>query len=1435
MNTPRLIPFIPRKKPTFTPLNGIQHLMLINQRLMLLLMIALLTTLISVGNLRAQQDLPTREIIVNELWDTNQTLTSSIVVKSGATLYIGGSFATPSAPSFPPNAGAQNITIAFEFVDVNNDGIGDIGITVEQGGALVINTTGTVDFQKVGTNTGGDDRHWNGLTFESNLNVLSLRTTIRNAFNALILSVADTLSNLNLNGNANGLVLNEPNTIIGGGSISNSSSGAAVTINGDNIGLYSMDFVSADTAIKVIGNNATIKYVDIDTATSVGLWLAGNNATLDWVTVQDAAKAVQVAGTGISISNSDFYQGTLGIQVDSAASLTIRNTEIMNNTSDGIISSGSVDADALTITNNGGDGIEITQGAFVMVNSSDSANVGTGIRIDTATTLRFNRNNLSNNDASGDDLQVIHTDSVRADFNNNWWGVATRVDTMFSSTFDDMIDYTTFRRSGAFLFNGADLNVTASLTYNNFADGAYTIGNTYQLTYSTTGNVPFLRLTAAAAEINPSPVSTPNFGFVTVTIGAAAAAGNVTTTYSTTGITYTGFPSTVVTSVDPELSAIRVLNANTSDFGGTNIDNAWLAGSTVRVQWSAPTSISQVNISYADAQTPTPNVVTVAEDVDASLGFIDINVPGTTLNEDGIVGTGTTGEITITVENAAGFGTPGTLAIDGIVAVPSAAWNFTPTDANMTVHFRDLDFSDDIGEDYGPSLYKPADGEVIYLGAFYEDANGNLRNAGYTRLDPTKPATLPATINNFDNASDDATNAADTGGEDVANVIETYDADGAGAFVAIPTPEPITVTVYGDDLNTPAKDGFTSGSENIRWFIYRESWGNHSQSETSTVDNTSREVAAFDADESNANADGAISIPYVTNTLSDGSGTDGTTTNPAQVIFYDDAFTFNAGNYTAQINEFAFTLENLNAEGPVTNYNPLTTGGWFWISTYLDHNGAANANVLGYDAAATASNTILDIATDADGVNAGIGGVSRVNSTPTLGAFELGNGPGAGGALTLANAFTATNDAGTLNNAVNAAEAGWFYYNAATGLFVLTPYVNAGDANNTFTMIKNGLGEVYWNIDKTDAVFGATDILTGEFNITTPVWDITKGYIMRIEGPGAAANDINFLRFTGTKLDPSTPIALNTGWNLVPNLRGGQNVDTFADVNQLNIAQAMGSIADPNIIVKDVYGDIYWPAFGINTIGSMREMHAYYVYVSDNDVLRYPADNFVAKESLKRGDTKVVNTHFVVDFNSDNSAIVLIEEAELSALSTGSEIGFFNSRGDLVGATVYNGSNIAATIWGESSLKEEGEKGLKPGENFVVKAFNPTTNETTLLQNLRFAKGSSSYQHNGIAMVSGAELVNESTLPTAFTLEQNYPNPFNPSTNIRFSLADAANVQLEVFNIAGQKVATLVNGTEMAAGIHSVNFDASGLASGVYLYRIQAGSFVATRKMNLLR
>jgi hypothetical protein len=87
---------------------------------------------------------------------------------------------------------------------------------------------------------------------------------------------------------------------------------------------------------------------------------------------------------------------------------------------------------------------------------------------------------------------------------------------------------------------------------------------------------------------------------------------------------------------------------------------------------------------------------------------------------------------------------------------------------------------------------------------------------------------------------------------------------------------------------------------------------------------------------------------------------------------------------------------------------------------------------------------------------------------------------------------------------------------------------------------------------------------------------------------------------------------------------------------------------------------------------------------------------------------------------------------------------------------------------------------------------------------------------------------------TLFQLEQNYPNPFNPSTNVKFHIPNSGLVSLKVFDMLGREVATLLN-EERALGSHEVTWDAKGLASGMYFYRLQTTSFVQTKKLVLLR
>jgi hypothetical protein len=100
---------------------------------------------------------------------------------------------------------------------------------------------------------------------------------------------------------------------------------------------------------------------------------------------------------------------------------------------------------------------------------------------------------------------------------------------------------------------------------------------------------------------------------------------------------------------------------------------------------------------------------------------------------------------------------------------------------------------------------------------------------------------------------------------------------------------------------------------------------------------------------------------------------------------------------------------------------------------------------------------------------------------------------------------------------------------------------------------------------------------------------------------------------------------------------------------------------------------------------------------------------------------------------------------------------------------------------------------------------------------------------------SNSELVEiQENVPTEFSLSQNYPNPFNPTTTIEFALPCSEHVTLTILNLMGQEIVTLLSG-EFPQGYHKYQWTASGLSSGVYLYRLQTASFVQTRRLVFMR
>ncbi|MBN1291014.1 MAG: T9SS type A sorting domain-containing protein [Candidatus Latescibacteria bacterium] len=106
--------------------------------------------------------------------------------------------------------------------------------------------------------------------------------------------------------------------------------------------------------------------------------------------------------------------------------------------------------------------------------------------------------------------------------------------------------------------------------------------------------------------------------------------------------------------------------------------------------------------------------------------------------------------------------------------------------------------------------------------------------------------------------------------------------------------------------------------------------------------------------------------------------------------------------------------------------------------------------------------------------------------------------------------------------------------------------------------------------------------------------------------------------------------------------------------------------------------------------------------------------------------------------------------------------------------------------------------------------------------------------HDSIKGVITSSVVVDEAASATFAVNQNTPNPFNPTTTINFSAPEAGIVNIDVFNVAGQKVDTIVSDF-LSAGNHSVTWNASGLSAGVYFYSVKSGNFSKTMKMTLLK
>jgi len=189
----------------------------------------------------------------------------------------------------------------------------------------------------------------------------------------------------------------------------------------------------------------------------------------------------------------------------------------------------------------------------------------------------------------------------------------------------------------------------------------------------------------------------------------------------------------------------------------------------------------------------------------------------------------------------------------------------------------------------------------------------------------------------------------------------------------------------------------------------------------------------------------------------------------------------------------------------------------------------------------------------------------------------------------------------------------------------------------------------------------------------------------------------------------------------------------------------------------------------------------------------------------------------------------------IQVLKAGDEVAVYD--GNLcVGAVIVDGEwPLEMNAWEADSVSQ----GFITGNNITVRIWDNQTN-LEYESDITFEIGNGSFGDGVFSRINidGTNIVsvpnNGISLPTKFSLSQNYPNPFNPSTKIKYSIPHSSKVVIKLFDILGNEIETLVN-EEKPAGEYRFQLNAASLSSGVYFYRIQAGSFVETRKMVLMK
>lgn len=729
-------------------------------------------------------------LITTEItWSSDVNLTSSVVIKDGGKLTI-----------------EAGVTVGFNYVDLNLDDIGDLNITIENGGALVIKGTpqNPVIFEPIGSAppAGNERRHWSGIIFESadsSSNIDTLRYfEIWNARDGLVINRELTAAGISVyNADSTAIVVNQ------------FDSTSSVTLCGLTIQDLGGGGVTG-TAVSIFQPNTSVSYAVIDTIAGTGIYCYTDDISLDWISLTYAETGIlneENAGSTLLQNSTIQYCSKSGL-FNHEGNITVYNSTFANNAFNGIVnSSGILNASYSQINDNTLRGVLIGGDAETLIeNITNTANGSYGCEIvknnipydtDVLTGpyeynmagITFTFSNIYENNGGVDEVQVYNQNDTTTvmNFTRNWWGKASGINFLIQMDEPGTVDYSNWKLDGLYADATSDLSPTESVAFTYPIDGQSVIENTdVTVTWETTGNFASLIFESTDPVIADT---IPNCGSYTFTAGSG-------TTDLTLSEYTDGTPTTQITVTSTTLLQL------TKPVGGDIL----YGRQSDTISWVAPSSVQNIKLEYSTNAGSSWDII--AEDITATANaFIWSTENAAADYSNGLIRISDS-------DNSAVFDTN---FVRIIPTPPStegsdSSWMFTETNTALSIGIGDLKLYKNV---YAPDTATAGNElisgtEDLYVGAFYRSGDDYIC-CGFSY------------VQNFD-----------------------------GAHAHIDT---VTIFAYGDDPLTGEKDGFVPG-DTVFFRLWRLPWD--ADSTMTPVNETDSSAAYF-----TFTAAGSVSIDHL--------------------------------------------------------------------------------------------------------------------------------------------------------------------------------------------------------------------------------------------------------------------------------------------------------------------------------------------------------------------------------------------------------------------------------------------------------------------------------------------------------------------------------------------------------------------------------------------